>query len=113
LFNFDQLNIDKSFICCSGVSLHKGVTDYNLEEVETRRKILDISKHTYLTADSSKIDKIVTVKICDIATLDYFISDDHIETAKLNHFKDRSEEHTSELQSRFDLVCRLLLEKNK
>src|SRR5699024_12598533 len=26
-------------------------------------------------------------------------------------YKDRSEEHTSELQSRFDLVCRLLLEK--
>src|SRR5699024_12569392 len=25
----------------------------------------------------------------------------------------RSEEHTSELQSRFDLVCRLLLEKHK
>src|SRR5699024_12450271 len=25
----------------------------------------------------------------------------------------RSEEHTSELQSRLDLVCRLLLEKNK
>src|SRR5437868_11168272 len=31
------------------------------------------------------------------------------------HPKDfsRSEEHTSELQSRFDLVCRLLLEKKK
>src|SRR3954471_15366151 len=37
-----------------------------------------------------------------------------------NHFEDRdallgglrSEEHTSELQSRRDLVCRLLLEKN-
>src|SRR5699024_12733225 len=27
--------------------------------------------------------------------------------------KTRSEEHTSELQSRFDLVCRLLLEKKK
>src|SRR5699024_12881247 len=27
--------------------------------------------------------------------------------------KVRSEEHTSELQSRFDLVCRLLLEKKK
>src|SRR5699024_11938805 len=26
---------------------------------------------------------------------------------------DRSEEHTSELQSRFDIVCRLLLEKKK
>src|SRR5699024_12620965 len=28
-------------------------------------------------------------------------------------FHPRSEEHTSELQSRFDLVCRLLLEKKK
>src|SRR5437868_9888366 len=28
-------------------------------------------------------------------------------------FMVRSEEHTSELQSRFDLVCRLLLEKKK
>src|SRR2546428_13167214 len=29
------------------------------------------------------------------------------------HFRRRSEEHTSELQSRSDLVCRLLLEKKK
>src|SRR5699024_11027449 len=29
------------------------------------------------------------------------------------NIKIRSEEHTSELQSRFDLVCRLLLEKKK
>src|SRR5207247_7335260 len=28
-------------------------------------------------------------------------------------YNDRSEEHTSELQSRVDLVCRLLLEKKK
>src|SRR5699024_11532392 len=28
-------------------------------------------------------------------------------------WRDRSEEHTSELQSRFDLVCRLLLEQNE
>src|SRR5207249_10506204 len=31
----------------------------------------------------------------------------------LNPDGTRSEEHTSELQSRFDLVCRLLLEKKK
>src|SRR5699024_12348222 len=31
----------------------------------------------------------------------------------LENSLNRSEEHTSELQSRFDLVCRLLLEKKK
>src|SRR5437868_10746533 len=33
--------------------------------------------------------------------------------APRNRSRPRSEEHTSELQSRFDLVCRLLLEKKK
>src|SRR5207247_10526744 len=31
----------------------------------------------------------------------------------VDEFNSRSEEHTSELQSRVDLVCRLLLEKKK
>src|SRR5207249_12076832 len=31
----------------------------------------------------------------------------------LDHLATRSEEHTSELQSRFDLVCRLVLENKK
>src|SRR5437868_15259985 len=35
------------------------------------------------------------------------------EARRLPAPKDRSEEHTSELQSRFDLVCRLPLEKKK
>src|SRR2546428_10217433 len=34
-------------------------------------------------------------------------------TERPTAFKMRSEEHTSELQSRSDLVCRLLLEKKK
>src|SRR5260221_13356926 len=33
--------------------------------------------------------------------------------AEVRHIRVRSEEHTSELQSHSDLVCRLLLEKKK
>src|SRR5438067_7510299 len=36
-----------------------------------------------------------------------------VQSRLLNISRSRSEEHTSELQSRFDLVCRLLLEKKK
>src|SRR5699024_7213127 len=38
---------------------------------------------------------------------------DRINSHNLTPKSHRSEEHTSELQSRFDLVCRLLLEKKK
>src|SRR5699024_12643944 len=41
------------------------------------------------------------------------ISSNHPTTRTYFAFSMRSEEHTSELQSRFDLVCRLLLEKKK
>src|SRR5206468_11173463 len=46
------------------------------------------------------------------------ISQDYVRTARSKGLREkaviaRSEEHTSELQSRSDLVCRLLLEKKK
>src|SRR2546428_3457196 len=44
---------------------------------------------------------------------DHFQSDTGAEGAELGDEEQRSEEHTSELQSRSDLVCRLLLEKKK
>src|SRR5699024_12100120 len=45
----------------------------------------------------------------------YKLKDDKVIqiTDAISQHLSRSEEHTSELQSRFDLVCRLLLEKKK
>src|SRR2546422_3275254 len=53
------------------------------------------SEATELRARELKVDEVVQDK------------------RKLPAFEDRSEEHTSELQSRLHLVCRLLLEKKK
>src|SRR5699024_2257807 len=48
------------------------------------------------------------------AYADYFADPVHFkERVNNTNWVVRSEEHTSELQSRFDLVCRLLLEKKK
>src|SRR2546430_11338621 len=44
---------------------------------------------------------------------EHFSSVEENEAEKNNLDKERSEEHTSELQSQSNLVCRLLLEKKK
>lgn len=90
LFNFDKLNIDKAFICCSGLSVEKGATDYNLEEVETRRKILEISNRKYLTTDHSKYNKVVTVKICDLEELDILITDNKMDASSIEQIKTKN-----------------------
>src|SRR5699024_7715677 len=72
--------------------------------------------------ESKKVD---TVYVCGIAT-DYCVLSTALDSVKSGfktfviqdairavNLQQRSEEHTSELQSRFDLVCRLLLEKKK
>src|SRR5699024_12681748 len=50
-----------------------------------------------------------------VVRLQALLVKDHLDVGVDLHQErlERSEEHTSELQSRFDLVCRLLLEKKK
>ena len=50
------------------------------------------------------------------ANISIYAEEDKVKKAEIElgklYYRDRSEEHTSELQSRQYLVCRLLLEKN-
>src|SRR2546422_5338202 len=48
-----------------------------------------------------------------IAVLEREALDDRVDADAASQQNERSEEHTSELQSRLHLVCRLLLEKKK
>src|SRR5207249_9446018 len=70
-------------------------------ESEARRVIIEFVNET--TIDSAQ----QLAKESEIAARHYR---EELETANRQLEKIRSEEHTSELQSRFDLVCRLLLE---
>src|SRR5690349_22439919 len=77
----------------------------------------------YTTLFRSRLSSVLDIKMNDGNNQDYSVSGGiGLISAKLNVEgpiqKDRSsflrsEEHTSELQSRRDLVCRLLLEKKK
>src|SRR5687768_17885672 len=57
-------------------------------------------------ASFQEVDKLVTHRCRDFGMADQIVPGDGVVAG-------RSEEHTSELQSRLHLVCRLLLEKKK
>src|SRR5699024_9475053 len=71
----------------------EGMTSITLEGKEGSEKIAKMME-TY------RNEKITTIGGLSVVQVEDYLAS-------------RSEEHTSELQSRFDLVCRLLLEKNK
>jgi DeoR/GlpR family transcriptional regulator of sugar metabolism len=87
LFNFSELNILKAFICASGITLEKGISDYNLEEAQTRKKIIDLSKEVYVAADHTKFGKDVTIGIASLDKIGYIITDRNIDRNFQQKFK--------------------------
>src|SRR5699024_12529267 len=87
-------------------------------------EIYTLSLHDALPIYHDQLGDTVTIGLSDFSA---YITDEtiacYIESVTLYYdcaltrqgimLQIRSEEHTSELQSRFDLVCRLLLEKKK
>lgn len=87
LFDFDKINIDKAFLCASGLSIEKGITDFNIDEVATRKKIMSISQKVFLTCDSTKFNKVVTARVCDIDDIDVLITDKEADKKFLSQLK--------------------------
>jgi DeoR/GlpR family transcriptional regulator of sugar metabolism len=87
IFNFSELNILKAFICASGITIDKGISDFNLEEAITRKKIIELSKEIYVAADSTKLGKDVTVSIAPLDKIDYIITDQNADKSWISKFK--------------------------
>ncbi|WP_152657140.1 DeoR/GlpR family DNA-binding transcription regulator [Oceanobacillus sp. CFH 90083] len=86
LFNFHQLNIQKAFICASGITMDKGISDYNVEEALARKKIIELSHEVYVAADSSKFGKNVTVNIAGLDEIDYIVTDERVDKGVVEQF---------------------------
>ncbi len=77
--NFLQnLNITKSFIASSGISLDSGLTNYTVIEAEIKRHCLETSNKTFLLVDNSKFGQSSLVKYGKISQVDMIITDQQL-----------------------------------
>ena len=114
--NNDEINFRVGSACCARVELELFSADVAAFDGKTHIVYVGTGDEwckigTFPVANASNIDdKRVRVLLYDaVRQTDPPINFD----GSIFPITLRSEEHTSELQSRFDLVCRLLLEKKK
>ncbi|MGH4125814.1 MAG: DeoR/GlpR family DNA-binding transcription regulator [Clostridium sp.] len=86
IFNFSQLNIQKSFICAGGITIENGISDFNMQEAVIRKTIIERSREIFVLADSSKFGRDVTINIAPISKINYIITDSNLSKSTINNF---------------------------
>lgn len=67
--------VEMAFLGSGGVHPSHGLTDFYPDEVATRRVVIANSRSTYVMADSSKIGRIATQRVCPLDSLTGVITD--------------------------------------
>lgn len=70
-----QLKVNKTFISAGGVSSVDGITDFDLNEANISRKMMERAEETIILADYTKLGKSTLARICSLNEVSIIISD--------------------------------------
>jgi len=80
-------NINKAFICASGVSLEKGISDYSDSEIKTKQEVIRNAEERILVVDSTKFNKTGPLNVCRVEKFNKIIVDDNLDKEIISKFE--------------------------
>lgn len=83
----ERLHVDMFFLTSCGVSPTAGVTDQRVAEVLVHNKMRSIAQKTIVVADSTKFGATSLVKVCGLAEVDTFITDNELDSKFAENFR--------------------------
>src|SRR5207249_11136174 len=98
-------------VALSTLSLHDALPIFDPHACATAEMVYRLARHAGVSISPEVATCLYTAVLTDTGSFSYMGTNERTFTLARELVlcgADRSEEHTSELQSRFDLVCRLL-----
>ncbi|MBR0092513.1 MAG: DeoR/GlpR transcriptional regulator [Lachnospiraceae bacterium] len=74
----DNFKVDKTIVSVDGVSITNGVTEYNVEEAATIRKMLEIAQTRMILCEFGKFSEVALTRVCDARDVNYVFTDWHL-----------------------------------
>lgn len=71
-----KVRVNKLFLGCDAVDFEWGISNRTMEEVATKRAMMQASREVIAVADSSKIGRTVFARLCGLDEIDRLISDE-------------------------------------
>lgn len=75
LAHYRKMRVDIAFLGVAGVDAAAGLTDFNLEDAELKRHLVESARKTVVLADHTKLGAVNFAQIADVRQLDLLITD--------------------------------------
>ena len=72
--SFSDLNCDSVFLGVAGISVTKGLTEYNLEDTRVKQEAIKAASRVIVLADASKIGKIAFASVAALKEVDILVT---------------------------------------
>lgn len=82
-----QYHFDKFFLGVAGINENSGMTDFGMDEVETKKAFIERSREVIALADSSKFGKTSFITICKCDDIKQIITDDDVDSQMQTNLK--------------------------
>lgn len=78
---------NKAFLSCSGISSNRMLTDSSIQELETKKLMMELSNEVFLLADHSKFEKDGQIFLNSFQNVDYIITDSQTDRSSCEYLK--------------------------
>ena len=81
-----KVNIDTLFTSAYAISATEGLSDFNLYEVELKKRMVELASQTVALIDSSKFEKKSIATFATLSQLNTLITDSEIQDGVKKHY---------------------------
>ena len=85
----NEFNVDKAFIGAGGIDLKAGLTEYNTEDAQVKKSIIENSKQSIVLADSTKLGNVTFSKVISLEQIDILITDSEADSSYINSLEEK------------------------
>ena len=81
------IRVDKAFLGADAIDLDFGVSNTNVLEVSTKKRLIEAGKEVILVADHSKLERVALAKVCNLSDIDTLVMDKGVNEEYGNRLK--------------------------
>jgi len=85
----EQISVKTVLLGCNGVDPRGGITNINLPEAATKKRMLAAAQRRIVLADGSKLGRIEVAKLCPVEDIDLLITGASADPAVVESLRDR------------------------